>query len=228
MTMILPFKPILRIICLLAGFLPLAGLADNDARFRLICVTALAEDSKVVLATRNKDGQWQQHGRISLRSSLVSDWIPAGKGEIHILSNDGGGLKSIGSFTFPEKTSSALVALNADTEAGTYQTRAVNARTEGFAKGSTLILNLSEESATVALGSTEAKVEAGKDHVATPSGDEEGSFRLTVSRDIDGQPTLCYDRQRVANPNSRNLLVLIPDEHTGIRVEGLPLFGEMD
>jgi hypothetical protein len=207
--------------------MPLSALAE-DRRLLVICISALAEDSIVEVATKNTKGDWHEHARLALRSSLVGDWISVGTGEIHILSNQDGAEKSIGSFTFPENASRALVILTADTEAGKYRIHAVDARIQGFAKGSTLILNLSEVNAMVALGATDAKVEAGKHHVAVVSGVENDSYRLTVSHDIDGQPTLCYDRQRVTNPNCRNILVLMTDINTGLRVEGLTLFGEMD
>lgn len=225
--MILPSRPIRFAACILAALSPLAASADNP-RLRLVCVTALAEDSAVAIASKGKDGKWEQHGKVALRSSLVSDWISVTEGEIHIISRQGGGVKSLGNFAFPADVRRALVILTPGAEAGTYQARAVNAHADGFAKGSTLVLNLSEEKATVALGGTEALVEPGQHHVATPASDESGGYRLTVSREIDGQPTLCYDRQRVANANSRNILVIMPDETTGLRVEGLPLFGDLD
>lgn len=218
-----PFPALLAAVFL--GALP----AQAEPMLRLICATGLSEEHKVVVASKTADGEWKELAAVELRSSLVSDWLPAQAGELHIAVKEDGGLKSIGHFTYPAGARRALVALTADKEGGTYNIHALDPEKEAFAKGNTLILNISEHAGTVSLGAEGLKVEANQHLIAKPAPDENGGYRLTVSfPDAEGEDMLCYDRQTMLNANTRDILFLLADETVGLKVLSISLFGDLD
>jgi hypothetical protein len=213
----------------LAALFLCAQTAHADPMLRLICATGLSEEHKVVLAAKSEDGGWKELAAVELRSSMVSDWLPAQAGELHLAVKEEDALKSIGRFAYPAGARRALVTLTADNEEGTYTIHAIDPEKESFAKGNTLILNISEHVGTVSLGSDGLTVEAGQHIVAKPAPDGNGGYRLTVSYpDPGGEDIRCYDRQTVINANTRDILFLLPDETVGLRVLSIPLFGDLD
>lgn len=202
---------------------------EAGAALRLVCVSSLAENQEIVLASKDEDGEWKEHAKLQLRSSLMSDWLAAQAGELHIAVREEGVLKSIGQFTLPEGARRPLVALVADKEAETYLIRAVDPAKEAFAKGSTLVFNFSQQTGLVSLGSDEQKVEANGHLVLKPAPEENGTYRMMVSFvDVAGDSVLAFDRQVSADPNAREMVFLIPDDTQGIRVMSLPMFGDID
>jgi hypothetical protein len=200
---------------------------DGDPSLKLICVTSLSENQDVVLASRDKDGKWKEHAKPQLRSSLISQWLPAKKGELHIAVSEGGELKSIGHFTFPDSARRSLVVLHADKETNSYLIRAVDPLKEAFAKGTTLVFNFSDKSGLVTMGSDEQKVEAESHRVLKPVQEENGTYRMLVSfLGEAGGSKLAYDRQVPANPDSREMVFLFSDKALGMKVTSLPIFGE--
>jgi hypothetical protein len=164
-----------------------------------------------------------------LRNSLISQWLPAKKGELHIAVSEEGQLKSIGNFTFPEGARRSLVVLHADKESNSYVIRAVDPLKEAFAKGCALVFNFSDKTALVTLGSDEQKVEAESHRVLKPVTEEKGSYRMLVSfLGEAGDSKLAYDRQVPANPDSREMVFLFSDKTLGMKVICLPIFGEFE
>jgi hypothetical protein len=98
-----------------------------------------------------------------------------------------------------------------------------------FEKGTFLIINFSAKSSTVTLGSTEAKIEAGQNMVAKPTLEDNGMFRMLVSQSGENdKPVAFYDRYVSGNQDSRDLLFLLPDQHSGLKVTSLPLFSNLE
>lgn len=202
---------------------------DPQLQLRLVCATSLEENQQVVLASRDAEGKWQELATVGLRAALITDWLPARAGELHLAKREGGTLKSICKFDYPADSRRVLAALVADAENKTYESHVVDPASKGFVQGSTLIFNFSPHAAVVTLGSKEEKVEAGKESVAKPDLEGSGMYRLMVSYTDDGGKTVpCYDRQVPGNPKSRDMLFLMPDKSLGLRVMSVPVFGALD
>jgi len=206
---------------------PAIAKQDGKAQLRIICVSSLAENQEVVIASLNPEGKWSEHGTITLRPSLVSDWLPAPLGELHLALRENNTLKSICHFPLPADTNRVLVALVADAEKNTYEAQVVDPVKLEFVKGSVLIFNFSTHPGIILLGSKEEKVDAGQRAVAKPVFDDSRMYQTVVSYlDAEGKSVSCYDRYVSSNPNARNMLFLQPDKTLGVRVSSLPLFGE--
>jgi hypothetical protein len=198
-------------------------------QLKFICVSSLAENQEVVLASRDDKGKWQELGTTTLRASLITDWLPAATGELHLSVREGGTLKSICQFTCPTDSRRALVALIADPEKKVYNAHLADPKKLEFAKGSLLIFNFSPNTGLVTLGPKEEKVEAGQQRVVKPTLEANGMYRMMVSYlDPVGKTVSCYDRQASSNPNSRDIIFLLPDKTLGLRVFSLPVFGTFD
>jgi hypothetical protein len=196
---------------------------------RVVCATALSEHHKIVIASRDEDGKWKSISKVELNSAIVSDWLPAEAGTLHIAEKKDREMKSIGHFTYPEGTNRATVTLIANKEKKIYDTHAFNPEKEGFVKGASLILNLSKHTANVRLGTGKLVIEAAK-HLATkPTTDENGGYHMIVSYpDANGAEQLCCDRMAITSPNARNIVFLLPDEAVGLRVMTLSEFGPFE
>ena len=221
-----------------SGILPAALLLASaslaqaaDVKLRLVCVnTREGTEEKVSLASRADNGKWREHGEVALRPSLVSDWLSAPAGELHLVTRDESGeTKSLASFTTPEGARHAFVAVVADRGEKIYQAQPIHHVKAGFKKGTILVLNHTTHAVTVSLGEAEHTVEAAQQLAANPALEENGMYRLLVSYpDAEGNPTLCHDRQTSATPTARTLLFLGPDETSGVMVHSLPIFGDPD
>ena len=203
----LNFTTLVAALLACAVWQPLLGQSaerKGKLQLKLICVSSLAENQEVVLASRDDKGKWQELGTITLRTSLITDWLPAATGELHLAVREEGTLKSIGQFTCPADSRRALVALIADPEKEVYSAHAVDPKKLVFVEGSVLIFNLSPLAGVVALGPKEEMVEAGQQRVMKPTPEENGTYRMMVSYlDSAGQIVTCYDRQATSNPTSR-------------------------
>jgi hypothetical protein len=81
----------------------------------------------------------------------------------------------------------------------------------------------------VSLDSKENKVEAGQQVLAKPTLDGNGMYPVVASYlDADANTVSYYDRLVSGNPNSRNMLLLLPDDTVGLRVLSITLFGEIE
>ena len=106
-------RPLVKISAILLGSLTLAvaqadqappGKKESKPQLRIICVASLSEDQETILASRDDEGNWQEHGAFELRSSFITDWMPADSGELHLALRNAGELKSICRFTCPAAT----------------------------------------------------------------------------------------------------------------------------
>lgn len=232
----IPFRTIPWFVALFTVFLspamaksPDAGGNKNQAHLRLICVSSVAENQEVILASRNAKGKWKELATTVLRSSLITDWLPAQAGELHLAVREDGSLKSICQFTQPAASSRALAVLIADPEQNAYEAQLVDPKKTKFIEGSVLVCNFSTHPGLVFLGPTEEKVEAGQQRAVKPTLGDNGTYRMMVSYiDADGKSVETYDRQATGDPKSRGMLFLLPDKTLGLRVLELPFFGAID
>jgi hypothetical protein len=203
--------------------------ADTKPMLRLIFASGPVEAQKVVLASKTGDEKWKRLAGTDLKGAMVSDWLPSLEGELHILLKQDGKPESICQFTHPAGVRRALVILSADENAKSYSAHVVDPEKAGFSVGTTVIINTSKLTGTVTLGKETLTVEAGKQLVAKPVTDEDGGYSVTVSysgeQDV---KELCYDRRAIANPKSRNIIVLIPDSNMGLQVVTLSEFGPFE
>ncbi len=205
------------------------GATKVGPRVKFICVSSLAENQQIILASRDEKGAWQELGTVKLRSSMITDWLPALDGELHLAVRKDNTLKSIGHFSYPAAARCALVALIAGPEKKAFETHVFDPAHIGFDKGSLLISNSNPQAAVVSLGTNTQTVGAGKEMVLKPALEGSGMYRLMVSYvDGSGKSVPCYDRQVSGNPDSRDMLFLLPDKALGMRVFSLPLFSSID
>jgi hypothetical protein len=204
---------------------------DNESHpmLRVICVSSLSEDQKVVMASRNEQGEWSELGQLQLRSSLISEWLPAREGDLHLALRNPGGLKSICQFTFPPGAKRAILVLLPDQANGTYRADVVNPEKLGFVKGSALLVNFSSLEGVVALGTFRTAIKPGQRMIVKPAAESNGMYRMmVVHKDVDGKHIPCYDRYVSNNPDARDILFLLPDRTMGLRVFSLSEFGPFD
>lgn len=199
----------------------------NKPQVKLICVTALPGEKPVTLAVKDKEDKWIELSRTEIRSSFVTDWLPAQAGPIFLTIKQGDTFRTIGQFQYPAGAKQILVVLLADQEKNIYRASVTNPEELSFRKGSLLIVNFSQTNAVVLLGSKKVTVNAGQKQVAEPALDEKGMYRKVVAYlDADKNPVPCYDRFVPGSSESRDLLFLFPDPTAGLRVFSLPMFGE--
>jgi hypothetical protein len=201
----------------------------NKPQLSFVCLSSLEPEQEVVLASRDAEGKWLEHGTIALRTSLITDWLPAATGDLHIALREAQTLRSIGQFQYPADARRALVVLNTNADKNAYEAMAIDPQKTGFVKGSVLILNLSAHSGSVMLGTKEEKVEAGQQLVINPTVEKNEMYRTMVSSlDASGKVVPCYDRYVSRNPHSRSMLFLLPDKTLALKVITLPLFGDFE
>jgi hypothetical protein len=207
----------------------LCGASKDDVKLRVVCVSALPADTKVVLASRDKKGKWREDAEVELRASSISSWLDAEGGAMQFARREGQDLKPLCEFQFPAGSKRAVVALIADAEAGTYKAVVFDPAAAGFDKGTVMVINASAQSASVALGSNEKTMDAGTEAVVKPALDGDGNYRSQVSSvSKDGAKVLCHDRQIQGDPQARELMFLLSDKILGIKVSTLPIFGSLE
>lgn len=216
-----------------ALLLPSIGLSQDakheHPQLRIVCISSLTKDQKVILASRDDEGKWQEHATATLRSSLITDWLPAQAGELHITVREEGTLRSICQFAYPADSRHALAVLTENPEEKSYEAHLVDPEQARFVKGSVMIFNFTADTGSVFLGAGEKSVEAGEKLIVKPTPDDNGMYRMTASYlDADGEPKSCFDRYVSNSPNSRKMLFLLPDESIGMKVLSLSLFGTLD
>ena len=176
-----PFQTIIRPTAVLAALLlatfgqSLQAKAEKQ-QLRFVCVTALAEDQKVIFASRDEAGKWQELASLKLRSRFITEPFSAISGE-----------------------------------------------------GSFFVFNFSNKTASVFFGLNEQKIEAAQQLVVEPTLEENGMFRMQVTRPGEGDKAeTCYDRYISGGKDSRQMLFLLPDETSGLSVISLPVFVDLD
>lgn len=201
----------------------------NKNQIRIVCVSAVNEEQEVILAVRDAEKEWRELGTTKLRSLLVTDWLPAGEGEVHLAVREGLTLKSIGHFTCPADSNRSLVVLIADPQTKTYNTHLVDFGESKFVKGTFFVFNFSPQNASVFLGPNEEKIEAGQQALVKPTLEENGMFRMQVTYPGEsGKSEACYDRYISGKQDSRKMLFLLPNEKSGLRVISMSIFSDLD
>lgn len=201
----------------------------DQPKLRLICISSLEPDQDVQLASRDDKGTWMELGKAGLRSSFISDWLPARKGELHLTTPGSDGPQSICHFNFPTDARRLLVVLIPDPEKKIYKAGVFDPDKLDFAKGSVLVVNFSKRSGMVVVGSKKIVVESGGKSVVKPALEQNGMYRMLVAYEgEDRKPVPCYDRYVQGNPDSRDLMFLIPDKSLGLKVFSLPIFGSFN
>jgi hypothetical protein len=196
---------------------------------RFLCVSSLTEDDMVILASKNEEGEWLEHGEIALRSSFITPWTKAVTGNMHITRREGEGLVSIGSFKLPENTRRSIVVLLPDPAKKRYKADLIDPTKFGFEKGMALVTNYSKVPALVMLGSRRVEVVPGGRVAARAVAGEDGMYRMVVGYQNEKKELVpCYDRYLAANPEARDILILFPDATTGLRVYSLSEFGPFE
>ena len=229
---------VLRAAFLLIGFSAMAagqqaepqqdGKKDQP-KLRLICISALEQDQEVQLASRNVKGEWTLLGKTALRSSFISEWLPAMPGELHLTVPGSDGPQSICRFSHPSTARHTLVLLVADPAKKVYSAGVIEPAKMDFAKGSVLAVNFSKQPGLLVFGTKKIKLESGGKTVVRPALEKNGMYRMLVAyEDAEKKIVPCYDRYVQGNPDSRDLLFLIPDQKLGLNVFSLPIFGEFD
>lgn len=231
-------RPILNFAVILLGLWLPAMAQEPDAApkereekilLRFVCVSSLAKEQEVVLASRNEKGDWLELSPVGLRPSFITEWLPAATGELHLALREAGGLKSICKFTYPASARRALVVLVADRKKKVYRPVVIDPQKMEFSKGSVLVVNFSTRPGMVLLGSKKILVKSGQRVVAKPSLDSNGMYRMMVAYAGDNKEAVpCYDRFIPGNPDSRDMMFLFPDPTLGFRVFSLPMFGDLD
>lgn len=232
-----PSPPLLKFAILLFGLLlPAMGQEpanpkEKEAKpqLRIVCVTGLSEDQEVILASRDEQGNWQEYGTIKLRSSLITDWLPAHTGELHLALREAEQLKSIGHFTYPQGAKRALAVLFADSAKNTYRADVIDPGKLKFTKGSALLVNYSSLNGAVVLGSLKTRVKPGERLVVKPIPEANGMYRMMVAyASTEKELVPCYDRYVSTNPDSRDIIFLLPDQTLGLKVFSLSEFGPFE
>lgn len=197
---------------------------------RMLCVQSLTEgDEDVILATKTKDGEWKEHGKVMLRSPFITPWVHVPKGMTHLLRKQGEELVSLGSFKSGKNLNRAILVLLPDVAKKTYRVNVINPGELKFQKGKALILNYSKILAVVKLGGKQKTVKPGQLLVENITANRDSMYRLLVSYvNQEKKIVACYDRFVSSNPKTRKFLLLFPDPNTGLRVFSLSEFGPFE
>lgn len=206
-----------------------ANSRDSDPNLRLVFLSTLVERDELVIASPADDGEWIVLGEVTARPTFITEWVKVRPGELHLARSTPGGLESKARFSFPQGARSALAVIVANSDTQTYRGTVIDPAEHDFARGSSLLMNLSRERALVALGETRITVEPGSLAVSKATPEANGMYRMMVGfRNTAGEMIVSYDRYVADNPRSRDFLFLLPDRDLGMRVLTLPEFGDAD
>ncbi|MFK7911052.1 MAG: hypothetical protein AB8F34_10710 [Akkermansiaceae bacterium] len=194
---------------------------------RLLCVRSLAEDDKVILASKTKKGEWKEHQEITLRSPFITDWIEISQGVFYLTKRQKDKLVSLGSFTIPANMKRAIVVLRPLPNKKAYATNLVDPTQLDFRSGKALVMNFSNIPAVVKTGEQSIKlVQPGKKAILPITNGEKRMYRMLVGyKNKSNSLVACYDRYVSANPKARKFILVFPDPDTRLRVVSLSEFG---
>ena len=235
MNLHFPNFPVIIIAIMVLGFTQAAkcqeaGVQDKEekkqALVRLVCVSSLAENQKVVLATKDGKGEWKELFETELKSPFISGWLPAKAERLFLTVREPEGLKEIAAFNYPAGTRRAVVVLLPVPEKGRYLTQVFDPAGLGFVKGTTLVINYSNLNGAVGLGSLKSILKPGENKVLKAIPESNGMSRMPAAYETAEKKTVvCYDRYVPFNEHSRDILFLFSDKKLGIRVFSLAEFG---
>ena len=196
---------------------------------RILCVSCLTENEKLVVASKNEEGEWIEHEEFELRSSFITSWMKAAEGNVYLARRGVNGLVSICSLKIPDSTGRFVVILLPDTAKKVYYANVINPEKLEFRKGMSLVTNYSKLPALVMLGKKRTEVMPGKQVTARAVAGKDGMYRMLVGYQDESKELIpCYDRYVSANPDARDFLLLFPDATTGLKVFSLSEFGPFE
>jgi len=203
---------------------------EEGAKARILCVQSLVKgDDEVILATKTDDEKWKELGKLSLRSPVITDWMPVPKGLTHIVRKKGEQMVSLGSFDIKEGLKRVILVLLPDTKKDIYRIQVIDPNNLGFQKGKALVINYANLQAVVKIGNTTKTVAPGQQIVEKIEADADGMFALLVGHvDKEKKIVTCYDRKVSSNPDTRKFILLFPDPDTGLRAMSLSEFGPFE
>jgi hypothetical protein len=179
--------------------------------------------------SKNDEGEWKEHVEFQPRPSFITDWMSVPAGKLHLTVSGSEGPRPVGSLTYPADARRAIAVVFHDPAKNRYRADVIDPAKAGFGKGSTLVANYSSKPGAVSLGGALKRVDPGKRRVIKPKAEKNGMYRMLASYDRKNQkPVLCYDRYVAANPDAREILLLLPDETLGLGVFRLSEFGPFE
>lgn len=202
---------------------------DRGPQLRLIIVSCLEDQGPLKLMSKNDDGEWREHAEFKPRPSFITDWMPVPAGRLHLTVPGADGPQSVGGMTYPADTRRAIAVIFYDSGKTRYRADVIDPAKAGFRKGSTLVANYSSRVGAVSLGGGLMRVNPGGRRVLKPKAEENGMYRMLASYARKNEkPVLCYDRYVAANPEAREILLLLPDKTLGLGVFRLSEFGPFE
>lgn len=209
---------------------PAPGKKEEKLMIRIICVQSLTEkEEETTLATKAENGNWIEHGTVTLRTPFITEWIPATHDTIHLIRKDSDKIISLGSFLIPPQTKRAIVVLLPIQSKNEYRAQVIDPQNLEFKKGKVLILNYGQVPAMVKIGSLTVTVKPGQQVVERIDADKEGMYQLRIGY-LDKEKNIvpCYDRYVSSNPKTRKFILLFPDQESGLRAMSLSEFGPFE
>lgn len=208
---------------------PKSGEPDGKPLLRIVCVTSLEDNQEIVIASRDDKENWHEHGEATLRSSFISDWLPARGGELHLALRGGAGLRSICRFTYPSAARRAIAVLLPDPAKRTYSADVIDPVQMKFTKGLTLLVNYSPLPGAVVLGGFKTKIKPGERMLVRPRPEENGMYRMMAAyTNAEKELVPCFDRYVSSNRETRDIVFLLPDPTLGLKVFSLSEFGPFE
>lgn len=210
---------------------PAPGKKKEGAMVRIVCVQSLSgdKDEEITFAKKTEDGKWIQSGDLSLRSSIITDWVRVPVGLNHVVRKEAGEFISLGSFTISPTISGAVLILIPDLEKKVYRIQLIDPAKLEFRQGKALIVNYSNITALVNMGKETKTVAPGKQLVETIPADADDMYPLVIGYlDKDKKSILCYDKRASSHPSTRTFILLFPDSDTGLRAMSLSEFGPFE
>lgn len=197
---------------------------------RILCVQSLsAAEEESILATKTADGNWIEHGTVTLRSPFITPWLQIPRGTIHLIKKDHDKIVSFGSFLIPPTSERFVVMLLPDTAKNVYRTHVIDPGKLEFQKGKALIINYGNVPAMVKMGKLTVTVNPGQQIAQRIETNEDGMYRLLVAHlDTEKKIIPCYDRFVSSNPKTRKFILLFSDPKTGLRAMTLSEFGPFE
>lgn len=203
---------------------------EESAKVRILCVKGLVEgEEELMLATKADDGKWKELGKFTLRSPLITDWLPVPEGLTYMVRKKGEQMSPLGSFEMKNGLKRAVIVLLPDQKNNVYRVQLIDPANLGFQKGKALVINYGNLQAVVKIGGSTKTLPPGQQMVEKIEADADGMFALMIGHvDNDKKIVVCYDHKVSLNPDTRKFILLFPDADTGLRAMSLSEFGPFE
>lgn len=203
---------------------------EESSKVRILCVKGLVEgDEELMLANKADGGKWKELGKFTLRSPMISDWMPVPDGLTYMIRKKGEQISPLCSFEMKKGLKKAIVVLLPDQKNNLYHVQVIDPDNLGFQKGKALVINYGNLQAVVKIGSSTKTVDPGQQIVEKIEADADGMFALMIGHvDAERKIVVCYDHKVSLNPDTRKFILLFPDADTGLRAMSLSEFGPFE